>query len=113
VFSPDAKKLLAIHFGKLLRVWGVPSGELLYRLEASGNTLHSAVFSADGRSVIIGSDREHDAMQVVDLTSKERRRLRTSQGSDCFAFAPNGKTLAVGANLGEISIVDPENWTTS
>ena len=102
-FSPDSTKLLALNGRqKCLRVWSVPGGDPLHRIEPGDNALVMAAFSPDGKSVIV-SNQGLDALLIDLTTGKELRRFRSYAGSFIVAFAPDGQSLAVGLIDGAIS----------
>jgi RNA polymerase sigma factor (sigma-70 family) len=102
-FSPDGKQLLGLNFNtRALLVWELPGGKALHRLTVSVNAVVTAAFTPDGRGVLVGS-QGLDAV-LLDLASgKERRRFRTWPSSLAVAFAPDGKTVALGVGDGAVS----------
>jgi RNA polymerase sigma factor (sigma-70 family) len=101
-FAPDGTKLLAHCFRTDVRVWSVPAGKLLHRVEVAVNHVTQAAFTPDGTALVVGS-QDLDAVLIDLTTGRERRRFRTYPSSIFFAFAPHGKTVAIGVGEGNIS----------
>jgi RNA polymerase sigma factor (sigma-70 family) len=101
--SPDGKEVLAHNLSKSIRIWRVPTGELLHKIEVDVNALAAAAFAPDGNSIVVGS-QSINAIRIDLATGKELARYCThSPSSTRFAFTPNGKTLAVGVVDGMVS----------
>jgi WD40 repeat protein len=95
-FSKDGKILTAGGYGDpTVRVWEPANGKQLAVFQEP-DFLHRLAFSPDGRSVAFAK-RDH-TISLRDLaTDKDKGRLAGNAGSvQALAFAPDGKTLAVG-----------------
>ncbi len=102
-FSPDGKKLLGLNYNtKTLLVWELPGGKALHRLTVPVNAVVTAAFTPDGRGVLVGT-QGLDAVLLDPGTGEVRRRFRTWPSSSVIAFAPDGKTVALGVGDGAIS----------
>jgi WD40 repeat protein len=99
-FSRDGTKLLGCGGG--ISVWSVPSGKSLHRLDADMAGPKQAVFTPDGKSVVVGRCNS-DTLRFDLATGKETGRFRTSFLPGSFAFTPDGKTMATGAANGAVT----------
>ncbi len=99
-FLPDGKSLVTgDEFGSVRR-WDAQSGRELHRLKkADGRRTTTVALSADGRS--IASLDDDGLVRLRDTaTGAEVLRIRDQEGGSLsVAFAPNGKTLALGGRL--------------
>jgi WD40 repeat protein len=111
-FSPDGKRLAeAGDIGRLIRVWDVASGRLLYKLkspEAEPYRPGSVAFSADGKAVIVAthSNTAGAIHSWEAATGRYRRRLyagNTQVGR--LAVGPDGRLLA-GNGAGGVCVWD-------
>jgi serine/threonine protein kinase/WD40 repeat protein/Tfp pilus assembly protein PilF len=91
-FSPDGQFLVSVHYQTSSWVWQLGSGKALWEIPVYGNY----DFSPDSRWVATHSG---EAIHIHDLASgKEEKRFRSGTGHHRFAFAPDGRRLAVTRN---------------
>jgi WD40 repeat protein len=88
----------------ILRIWEVATGKERTPVSHPGS-LSALTFSADGRTLVVGSQGQ--ALLLFDrASSKQLRRVAALGANDSLiAFAPDGRTLAV-FNGGKIDLVE-------
>jgi WD40 repeat protein len=96
-FAPDGKTLAECpDSGPLVRVWNVASGQIVHKLvppEEGPNRAGSAVFTPDGKSIIVAFHRNNSsAIHIWDTaTGKHQHRLVGPVGS--VIVSPDGNLL--------------------
>jgi WD40 repeat protein len=96
-FSPDGLLLVSGMQGGILKSWDVGRGALVESrfLEEKYKSIRNVAFSPGGKYLAVqfggGPIRLWDAK-----TNKELPKITTKYGIDCFAFSPDGNTLALG-----------------
>jgi WD40 repeat protein len=105
-FSPDGKLLAECgQHDQTVRVWEVPGGRLLHKLELPdlARYWHSRVaFSPDGKVLAAyGHNNQSGAVHLWDpATGKFLKRL---PGGGALAFSPDGKLLAAGSRVWDLA----------
>jgi WD40 repeat protein len=92
-FSPDGKQLATGGWDNLVRVWEVPSGKPLFKLEGHSAAVWRAIFSPDGKQLL--STDQGGGVKLWDL--KTRREVRSFEGHTGGVYKPawadGGRTL--------------------
>lgn len=112
-FSPDGRTLAAGFMDKMLRVWNVETGELLWTIQADMSAeevnggVASVSFAQDGR--MLASGGWDGAVRLWDANSGALRKALQGDGWDvrAVAFSPDGRTLASGHSNGTVRLWDP------
>jgi WD40 repeat protein len=113
-FTPDGRTLVTISFDQTARLWDVATGKFIREIAGEGGAwILDAAFTPNGKTLVtaegypwhpkaIGQVRFLDA-----ATGAVRRSLAVpNRGAFAVAYAPDGKTLAVGTNQGTVLLVD-------
>ncbi len=105
-FSPDGKYLLSGGADGMARVWQIPGGEEVLRVQAHpyGVGVTNAVFSPDGNRIATASDWSEKSPETVakiwDLDSGEDLITITGRVNAvriwALAFSPDGSKIATG-----------------
>ncbi|MBY0526542.1 MAG: sigma-70 family RNA polymerase sigma factor [Gemmataceae bacterium] len=107
VLSRDGRQVAVEDERHNVQVLEMPSGKLRtrFKYQAGANGSGPLAFSADGRTLFVGSS---EGVHVWDLdATKELRRMRCVGGyGQALALTPDGKTLAVGGQH-SIHLFDP------
>lgn len=112
-FSPNGKRLASGQTGSSgnprvyqahLRVWDVPSGKEVLRIDRPGASLNHLALRRDGDLLAVS---EGNAVLLIDVASGRERRRLTAPGNfpAMFRFDATGARLAVGSS-GLIDVYD-------
>jgi WD40 repeat protein len=106
-FSQDGRRLAELHEGTL-RLWDVPSRELLIKFERAG-TLEAVAFGPRGEILVAEGDRW--PCKTLDIWEVQRATqiARLEVAGDHFmglSFSPDGSCLATGMDGGRVLIWD-------
>jgi RNA polymerase sigma factor (sigma-70 family) len=105
-FSPDGKLLAECgHFEPTVRLWEVPSGRLLRKLELPDHARYRrfrVAFSPDGKALAAaGQNNQTVVIHLWDpATGKFLKRLPVG---GALAFSPDGKLLAAGSRVWDLA----------
>jgi WD40 repeat protein len=105
VFSPDGDHVL-ICAEKTMHLVNAKSGELVRSFVGHGSAVVSAVFSADSKQILSGSDDR--TMRLWDVeTGKQVQAFNGHENSvKCVAFAPDGKRVLSGSTDATVRLWD-------
>ena len=107
-FSPDGKYLVGgFDSPNSLKVWEVATRRLIHLLDGDLGYCSSLDFSRDGTQMVsVGQGGK--AVIWSTATWKATQKLQNPDGSfvRATAFMPDGKTLAMGSNAGNVQLLD-------
>jgi hypothetical protein len=101
-FSSDVKYLASATLLGDLRVWHVPTGEEVLRLNVGRNLVNSIALSADGHFLAVGTGLTNLGMTLLfdAQTQKKLFELREDGGAvTSVHFSPDGRFLLASPNL--------------
>jgi hypothetical protein len=101
VFSPDGQLILSASQDKTLILWEVTSGKRRHTLESHTEGVRSGVFSPDGRLILSASGDGTLILWEV-ASGKRLSTLRTQFPLTCAAFGPDGDTIVIGDQGGQV-----------
>jgi WD40 repeat protein len=106
-FSPDGKLLAACDDADpTVRVWKVPSGRLLHKLELPDLARYwyfDVAFAPDGKTLAAsGQTNERSAVHLWEASSGKFLR-RLEGGGSRLAFSPNGQLLVCGLQVWDLA----------
>jgi WD40 repeat protein len=111
-WSRDSKMLAGACGDKVIRLWEVPSGKLLHKLEGFEGRWPTLALSPDGNTLVAAGYEKK--CPVWDAhTGKPLRTLETDKAVNTrsVAFSPDGKILAVGTALWSlVHLFEVETW---
>ena len=102
--APDGKVLVSD--GKDIRLWAVPSGELLRTIKWTGEMISQFSFSSDGTNLLISSNGNDDAVFAIPAGE----RIATLKNTQHGQFSKDG-SLIVGGNAKHILIWRTKDWS--
>jgi eukaryotic-like serine/threonine-protein kinase len=109
-YSPTGNLLAAGEAGDNVWVWDLTTGQLRGKLPGHGSDVNCLAISADGR-VLVSSDSLNN-VNLWDLPPQgplprvPREQLKLPGNHYSVAFAPTGRTLAVGQSNGEVALLE-------
>jgi WD40 repeat protein len=110
VVRPDGMAVAVMDAkGGAVRMYAIPSGNLLAQLQQPLERFAPLAFSRDGRLLAANSGRTEDAIHIWDMATGTRRlRLQGSRGNHtAVTFSPDGKLLAAtGPQAPEVGLWD-------
>jgi WD40 repeat protein len=101
-FSPDGSQIVTGSFDHTARIWQVGTG-----LEVAGHPglVKSAVYSADGKFVLLTAENETTVVMWEVSTGAEVRRFEGHTNEiECVAVSPDGRLLATASRDGTARI---------
>jgi len=122
VFSADGKKIASRDGGNFIKIWNLPSGEKLQRLEIPA-TVYSMDFSSDGKKIAVGTwttvnlrgNNEREVIEAIPLTifdadsGQKIREFGRGDEAIAVAFSPDGKKIIAGSKFRTARIWDTES----
>jgi WD40 repeat protein len=107
LFSPDGKQVVALGHREAPSVHDPVTGKLLFKLEQRGQEPPwPQTYTPDGKA-LAGSGRDGVVFWDAATGTIVREQHRKDGSRAVLAFAPNGKTLALGCDDGTVRFRDP------
>ncbi|MEZ6151954.1 MAG: serine/threonine-protein kinase [Pirellulaceae bacterium] len=106
-FSNDGKYLFSTS-GSVHRCWKTATGQLLCELATDPFEISGAVFSHEGRSIIIVDSRGRVFRHNLYSGKRSGELLRQTSHSSYIAFHPDGKTVVSVGGDGKAQVLDLE-----
>jgi eukaryotic-like serine/threonine-protein kinase len=105
-FSNDGRRLASSDWVKTVRIWDVPSGQLLQTLTMDANKVAAVVFSPDGRRV--AAVCEDQTLRVWETAGGHVVfTVRASAGKTFgLAYSPDGSRIAAAGDDGIVRVWD-------
>jgi len=100
---PDGGEAVVALEGRLLR-YTTGSGRLVRELAAPRGVLRSIAWSPDGASLLVTAFYDASAHLVRAEDGRELRRFPVEREGAGVAFAPDGRQVAVGSELGSVAL---------
>ncbi|MFD4635088.1 hypothetical protein ACFVYR_36655 [Streptomyces sp. NPDC058284] len=109
--SPNARALATVSDGdRPLRLWDPRTGRLRATSDGAVNSVSATVFTADGRTLVIGglNRRGQGVVQLWDTVSLKSRAALVVPGGrvTSVALAADGRTLATAGASGKVRLWD-------
>ncbi len=98
-FGPDGKTILSVTRGVTAQVWDPDTCEPIGRAIRNENAITSAVYSPDGKLIIIASGRSARLWQTSSAQSVGPPMMH-QQSVSSVAFSPDGHTVVTGGSDG-------------
>jgi WD40 repeat protein len=95
--AADGKTLAAASHDGVIKVWDLATGKERFTFKTPAFGEISVAIAADGRMLALGG--RDKTVKLWDLESGRERAAFQTVNLRCVAFAPDGKTLAVGGSV--------------
>jgi RNA polymerase sigma factor (sigma-70 family) len=99
-FTPDGKKLISRGVDQTIRVWDIPTGKELRRIEEVPGPAQALALAPDGKTIAaVVSDfpkRPSEVRLWQTNSGREIQRFSRTGLLTCVAFSPDGKLVAAG-----------------
>jgi serine/threonine protein kinase/WD40 repeat protein len=105
VVSPDGRVIAAAGATGVVSVWEVGTGRLMHRLQGSARVIHALLFTDGGRA-LVAAPGETDLVWWDVETGQPIRTVSLRIRPSCLALSPDGRTVAVGFETGQIVFLD-------
>ncbi|MCE9554543.1 MAG: protein kinase, partial [Planctomycetes bacterium] len=108
-FSPNGRLLASADRERMVSVWDLQTGQLLYKLECNGGRTRSALFfSPDNRLLVTGFGSS--GMQIWDVETSELLTELTEDRPYRATFDPSAERLYVGGFHSVITVWDMKTY---
>jgi WD40 repeat protein len=115
-FSPDGKVLVSACADETAKVWSVETGQRLDTLSQPEGEVFAVDVTRDGKFILAGS--ADNRLRVWSLRSKVKRRINPIVATRFvdesplvnFELAPDGKSLVVLSEAGNIKLIRTADW---
>lgn len=104
-YSPDGTRIVTASSDKTVRIWSADTGALLHVLP-HGDMVDWAEFSPDGKLVV--STALDDQIRVWHADTGKLLRSFPDRYAFRVSFTPDGRTIVVGSQLGDIYFRDAQ-----
>jgi WD40 repeat protein len=109
VFSPDSRWVAVNHAGTVC-VWETATGNAVQTVTAYGDANHSAVFSPDGKHLLVLRPGNRLTLYETGTWKDVRELTPTLPGVTDFAFSADGRHCLCGSNRSpDVCVYDLEN----
>ncbi len=105
-FSPDKSLLVSASSDKLVRIWDVKNGKLLFAIKAHKQAVNHAEFSPNGKIIVSASSDK--TVKLWNVTDGKRIGSLSghSDGVNWANFSPDGKLIATACQNKQIYLFD-------
>ena len=110
--SPDGHFLAVGGFGRVVRLWSVPSGKLVHELDQGGNGAFTLEFAPDGRTLAISGFEPAASLWDVATGTQIGPTLTAGDRRTMIDLSSDGRQLLEvhGNGQGAVWDIDPESW---
>ena len=115
-FSPDGKVLVSACADETVKVWNVETGERLDTLSQPEAEVYAVDVTTDGTQIIaVGADNRLRAWSLISTDLPQINPLLATRFVDDsplvnFRLAPNGKSLVVLSQSGNVKVIRTADW---
>jgi WD40 repeat protein len=102
--SPDEQTLASGSHDGTIKLWDLPTGNLLRTIEADSYDVHALAFTRDGRSLISGSNNQTVKLWNPQTGKCVRTLARLDHSITALALSPDGQMLATGEYSGTVKL---------
>lgn len=110
VVRPDGREAVVALENRLIR-YAMDTGQVVHAFDGPGGIVRAVAWSPDGGTLLVSTFYNSAAFLLDAADGRLLRRFPVAREGAAVAFAPDGRTVAVGSEVGPIALFDVDAAT--